>query len=126
VRRKSIVNYPVRTWRPLLRVLAIALALAIPLPALAADGSQPAAKPGLRASITHAVASARLTASPGKTRATRDESQSTPDAKAQLASRSFFRTPAGVAVLAIVGAGAGYAVYSASHDRIHSVIRQGQ
>jgi hypothetical protein len=118
------VNYPVRRWRPAVLVLAVVLALAVPLPVLAAEGSQPAAKPGLKASIPHAVASARVTAAPVKARAVREQASS--GARAELGSKSFFRTPAGVAVLAIVGAGAGYAVYSASHDRIHSVVRQGQ
>lgn len=120
------MNYPVRRWRPILRVVAIALALAIPLPALAADGPQaPPAKPGLRASIGHAVSSARLTTAPGKAKET-SQSQTTPDARAQLGRTSFFKTPAGIAVIAIVGAGAGYAVYSASQDRIHSVVRSTQ
>ena len=109
------MNYPVRRWRPAVRVLAVALALAIPLPVLAAEGSQPAARPGLKASIPHAVASA-VTAAPVKARAAREQSQTDP--KAQLDSKSFFKTPAGVVVLAVVAAGVGYAAYSASHDRI--------
>ena len=39
-------------------------------------------------------------------------------------SKSFFKTPLGVAVIAIVGSGTAYAVYSAQHDRIHSTTRQ--
>jgi hypothetical protein len=126
VRRKNIVNYPDRTSRPILRVLAIVLALAVPVPALAADGSQPAAKPGIRASVATAVAAVRTTALPRRTLASKDASQGTPDRKAPLASRSFFKTTPGVIILAVVGAGAGYTIYSASHDRIHSVIRQTQ
>jgi hypothetical protein len=38
-------------------------------------------------------------------------------------SRAFFKTPLGMAVIAIVGAGTAYAVYSAQHDRIHSAVR---
>ena len=38
-------------------------------------------------------------------------------------SRPFFKTPKGVAVLALVGAGFGYALYSKSHDRVLSAIR---
>jgi hypothetical protein len=41
-----------------------------------------------------------------------------PDPKLQ--SGSFFRTPAGVAVLAAFGAGLGYALYSSTNDRIRS------
>lgn len=40
--------------------------------------------------------------------------------KADLRSKSFFKTPAGLATLVIFGAGVGYAVYSSSNDRIRS------
>lgn len=117
------MNFQARTWRLPLRVLALVLiAAAVPLPCMAGDTSQPAARPRLQASIkpiVHAIVSARPSAPPAKL-------QATPDAKAQLGSRSFFRTPAGAVVLAVVAAGAGYALYSARHDRIHSVVRQGQ
>ena len=119
------MNYPVRRWRPAVRVLAVVLALAIPLPVLAAEGGQQAATPGLKASIPHAVASARLTA-PVKARAAKAQSQAPSEARAQLGSKSFFKSPAGMLVLAVVAAGGGYALYSVSHDRIHSVVRQGQ
>jgi hypothetical protein len=39
---------------------------------------------------------------------------------AALESGSFFKTPVGIAVLAAFGAGVGYALYSASNDRIRS------
>lgn len=38
----------------------------------------------------------------------------------ELESSSFFKTKVGVAVLAAFGAGVGYAIYSASNDRIKS------
>jgi hypothetical protein len=119
------VNNQVRTWRPALRVLALALALAaVPLPALAGEPSQPAAKPGIRASIQQVAAqqvaaSARLT--PPRAQYAR-----TQEGKAQLGSGSFFKTSAGIACLAVLAAGTGYAFYSKSHDRIHSVTRQSQ
>jgi hypothetical protein len=37
-----------------------------------------------------------------------------------LESPSFFKTPLGWAVIAVVGAGSAYAIYWAQHDRIHS------
>jgi hypothetical protein len=112
------VTYSVRTWRPAWRVLALAVAIAaLPLPALAGDPSQPVARPGIRASAAKIAASAPLAAS---------ASQGTQDAKASLNSPSFFKTPAGMIVIAVVGAGAGFAIYSASHDRIHSVVRANQ
>jgi hypothetical protein len=40
--------------------------------------------------------------------------------KSELGSPSFFKKPAGIAVLATLAAGVGYAIYSAKHDRIKS------
>lgn len=112
------MRYPVRTWRPALRVLALALAIAaVPLPALAGEPSQPIARPGIRASAANITATAQLA----------DTSAQAPsDAKEDLSKPSFFKRPAGMIVLAVVAAGAGYAIYSTSHDRIHSVVRSGQ
>jgi len=47
----------------------------------------------------------------------------TPAPDPKLESGSFFRSRAGVAVLAAFGAGLGYAIYSASNDRIRSTGR---
>lgn len=109
------MNFQVRRWRLVLRVLVLALIVAaVPLPSVAEQASQPVVKPGLKASIqpiVRAVASA--TAPPA-----RAVKKQTTDAKAQLDSRSFFRTPVGVVVVAVVAAGVGYAAYSARHDRI--------
>jgi hypothetical protein len=41
-------------------------------------------------------------------------------ATAAKESRGFFKTPAGAVALAVMAVGTGYAVYSASHDRITS------
>jgi hypothetical protein len=79
--------------------------------------SQPVAKPGIRASAENVAHSARLADAAG---------QGTPAGKAELSHPSFFKTPAGMIVLGIVAAGTGYAIYSASHDRIHSVTRANQ
>lgn len=104
--------YSVRTWRPALRVLALALVIAaVPLPGLAGEPSQPVARPGIRASAVNLAATTPLA---------RAQSQSTQDAKANLESGSFFKTPVGIAVIAVVAAGAGYAIYSTRHDRIKS------
>ena len=43
-----------------------------------------------------------------------------PEGSAALQSGSFFKSPVGIAVLAAFGAGVGYALYSASNDRIRS------
>ena len=109
------MNRPVRTWRCVIMPLLVALVVAtLPLPCAAEGASQPTASPGLKASINTA-ASALASAKP----------MSAPEAARQagaaakpLGSKAFFKTPAGVVVLAIVAAGVGYAVYSAHHDRI--------
>ncbi len=108
------------SWRLGLRALAFALVLAaVPLPGLAEESTQPVARPGLKASIARAAANAAVPAAQAQQKAA-------PPDKSQLGKASFFKTPAGIIVLAVVAAGTGYAAYSASHDRIHSVIRQNQ
>jgi hypothetical protein len=89
---------------------------AIPLPSFAGEGSQPVARPGIRASAAKIATTAPLAAA---------QSQAGPD-KASLNSGSFFKSPAGIVVLAVVAAGAGYALYSAKNDRIQSVTRAKQ
>lgn len=107
------MNRLIRKWRLALRVLVLALTVAaVPLPCLAQPPGQPAAKPGLKASIpavVHSVATAA--AKPAA-------AQATGDVKAPLESRSFFKTTTGAVVLAVVAVGAGYTLYSMSHDRI--------
>jgi hypothetical protein len=105
-------------------ILTIALTL-VPLPLLAAD--PPAAAPAqpLKSSIEmHAkrdvlVTPAKQSLSTGQS-ATRAQGSNDPHQP------GFFRSPAGIACLAVIAAGTGYALYSASHDRIHSVARQKQ
>jgi predicted methyltransferase len=107
------VNRLIRTWRLALRVLVLALIVAaVPLPCMAQQPTQAAEKPAIRASlpaVVHSVATAA--AKPAA-------AQATSDVKAPLESRSFFKTPAGAVVLAVVAVGGGYALYSMSHDRI--------
>lgn len=97
--------------RALLLVAGVAL---IPLPAMAADSARPPKTRTLEASMARIVARDLRTAA------------ATPAAKVRPAqgndksSPSFFRTPAGVLVAAVMIAGTGYALYSAQHDRIHS------
>jgi hypothetical protein len=102
-------------WRPTrARLVAIAAVLALaPMPLAAAEAT-PHTPPtiDLRAAVKKAAATTSL--SP-----LRAQASNTPD----LQSPSFFRTPLGIAVIAVVGSGAAYAVYSAHHDRIHSTAR---
>ncbi len=73
----------------------------------------------LKTSAENAVR--RLAAAPAMSQAAvQTQAPSTPD----LTSPSFFRTPLGIVVLAAVGAGTAYALYSSQHDRIHSPARK--
>jgi hypothetical protein len=114
------VNIHARPWRPVLCVLALAVAFAaVPLPALAQEPGQAAAAPGIRASIPQVTAAARLT----PPRAQFAQGQ---QGKEQLGSTSFFKSPAGIICIAVFAAGTAFVAYSASHDRIHSLVRQSQ
>lgn len=106
------------------RVLAAASALAVsvslPANALASDRAPTPAPSTIRAAVERVVAteSHRLVkVAPGAAAA---QTQSGQSGNPRLESGSFFKTPAGIAVLAAFGAGVGYALYSASNDRIRS------
>ena len=112
------VKHQFRTWRTAARVLVLAMVVtAIPLPSLAEETSKPVATP-----IKASIAKAAVTSSAAVAQA---KPATAPD-KSELGSTSFFKKPAGIVVLAVVGAGIGYMAYSMSNDRIHSVVRQNQ
>jgi hypothetical protein len=108
------------------RVAALALAVTLaPLPLAAAErASTPAPAQPLRTSIAKHASREALVASPKtaepRARQTRRQRSNNPQ------SSGFFRSPTGIACLAVIAAGTGYALYSVSHDRIHSVAREGQ
>jgi hypothetical protein len=106
------MNLQFHRWRFVLRALVVALIFtALPVPAGADDAAKPAARPGLR-SLTAKLDVLKAPA-PARARA-----QSVEVTKAPLESRSFFKKPIGVVVLAVFAAGTGYTIYSAKHDRI--------
>ncbi len=110
-------NPSLRRWS-LARIFVLAVAVALaPLPVAAADQNAP--PPGLKASAAKIVTAERLVVNKAPAKAQKDQDTS----GAGLQSGSFFKTPAGIAVIAILAAGAGYAFYSTSHDRIHSQAR---
>lgn len=88
-----------------------------------AEGRSPVSSPAtasstpLRTSAENAVR--RLATAPAASQSAA-QAASTPD----LDSPSFFKTPLGLVVLAVVGTGTAYALYSAQHDRIHSPARK--
>ena len=99
-------------------VVGVMLALA-PLPVAAAEPNPPAASIDFKAAVRKIAASETLASVPAA--AVPDRAQA--GGASPLESKSFFKTPLGAAVIAIVGAGTAYAVYSAQHDRIHSASR---
>jgi hypothetical protein len=114
------VTHTVRIWRPrVLRVLALAVAIAAaPLPALAEDAAPPVqSRPGIAASVQKIAATETLATGAKPQVAASQQGGTT---SADLGSKSFFKTPAGIITLAVVGAGLGYALYSTSHDRVES------
>jgi len=112
-------------WRgPLRRAVFVALVTALPLPLAAAGDSTASAAsaatsktPKTMQAAVHAAAmkDAALVASPRAKVAKRADQSS-----ADKQSPSFFRSGAGVVVLGVLAVGAGYAIYSASHDKINS------
>ena len=101
------------------RVVAAGMTIALasaPLAAAAADPAPPSIN--LKAAVAKAASTERLASS--TTAPAQTAQQGTAMAPE---SKSFFKTPLGIAVIAIVGSGTAYAVYSAQHDRIHSTTR---
>lgn len=103
------------------RVVAVGVMLALaPLPVAAAETIQPATPSvDFKAAVQKIAATERLASIPAAAARDRAQSSSVPN----LQSPSFFKTPLGLAVIAVVGAGSAYALYSAQHDRIHSTAR---
>jgi hypothetical protein len=101
-------------------VLALALVTAaVPVPVLAQEKSPPATQPGIQASVHKALATTPMVL-------TRVKAAKTHQTAPTAGTGSWLKTPAGIVVLAIVGVGAGYAAYSASHNRVHSAARANQ
>ena len=104
----------VRTSQWVCRVLLAALIVAAtPLPVLAGDPPVPAPpRPTLSTLVTQAAAKTPIAPARAQTASGAD--------KSQFGSPSFFKKPAGIAVLVALGAGVGYALYSTQNDRITS------
>jgi hypothetical protein len=122
------------------RLLALAAIITlVPLPVLAAEGTQSApVTPDLRASMARVVANQVLKSTDNapvvqarvpeaksaaffndRVGSARSEQGTTPERSGQ-----FFKTGPGIAVLAVFAAGVGYALYSSQHDRVHSPGKQ--
>lgn len=98
------------------RMLVVALILtALPLPAFAGETPPPppTPRPTLMALVQQAAAVTPIAPA-------REQSATGATDKTQFASSSFFKKPAGIAVLAAFVAGVGFAIYSTQHDRVSS------
>lgn len=103
-------------WRAV--VLAIITTLS-PLPVAASDALTPEKAPTIKASMETIVAR-DLTAAPVRPAAARSARQGPTPGSAS----GFFKSRAGMVALVAMVAGTGYALYSASHDRIHSAAKK--
>jgi len=116
-----------RARRPLAIVCAFAIScMLVPTHAWAEDrGSSSSSNPTtLRTSVDRAaVAESQRLARQHARHNANAQTQAPSPGESELASGSFFKKPVGIAVLAALGAGVGYALYSTSNDRIRSTGR---
>ena len=108
-----------RVWRHTrARIVAGGMTIALASVPLAAADPSSAPVITLKAAVEKAAATEPLAA-----RTTTPAQPAQPEAAMAPESKSFFKTGLGLAVIAIVGTGTAYALYSAQHDRIHSSAR---
>lgn len=114
------MKHLVRPWRrPVARVLMLALAVgSAPICCLAGEPPGPQqsqSTPQLAASIDKAVQHEVAVMAKGSPAVARQTGASSPGS-----SPSFFKTKVGIATIALVAAGTGFALYSTKHDRVTS------
>jgi hypothetical protein len=115
------VTLRISSWRGILPragLLAAIIAL-VPLPLTAAEGGAQGKAPTIKRSMEQIVAR-DVASAPASARVVRRARLS----QSAGASEGFFKTGPGIVALAVLAAGTGYALYSASHDRIHSAGKQ--
>jgi hypothetical protein len=105
-------------WRGLggragLLVLTAAL---IPLPVAASEAAPAQTTPTAKTSLHEAVARAAVKAAKAPIARTSERRAD----KADKGTAAFFKSGPGIAVLAVMAVGTGYAIYSANHDKITS------
>lgn len=111
-----MTTWGTRFCQRIARVVGVTVITAlVPLPAFADDTANPQQIPTLKASAARLVARevAAAPSGPARVREARQGSTSTN-------STAFFKSRPGIIALTVLAAGTGYALYSASHDRIHS------
>lgn len=100
--------------------LLVLMAALIPLP-VAASEAAPASQttPTVKTTSLH-DAVAREAVKAAKAPATRTSERRADKASADKGTAAFFKSGPGIAVLAVMAVGTGYALYSVQHDRITS------
>ncbi len=114
------MKYLLRPWRrTVARLLVLALAVgAAPVNCLAGEpAGPPQSAPTLSASIQKAVQQESGKVAKVSPKAARQAGASAPG---DTSSGGFFKSKAGIITLVLLGAGAGYAFYSTSNDRVTS------
>jgi hypothetical protein len=103
-------------WRGALprAVLLAAAAMLVPVPGMASDAKDVTKRKTIQVSMQEIVK--REAARTPAVRATATRAQTNTSKE----SPGFFRSGPGMVALAVMIAGTGYALYSASHDRVHS------
>jgi hypothetical protein len=87
-----------------------------PLPAAASDAVTPEKAPTLKKASMERIVARDLPTTPARPAVARPARQG----QSPGGSPGFFKSGPGMVVLVVMAAGTGYALYSASHDRIHS------
>jgi hypothetical protein len=95
--------------------------ISAPLPGLAAEHQPTAPNPNTASLLVQAHQAAASLVRPSELQAQASQAQTpAPAGTEDRDSWAFFKSPIGIAVLATLAVGTGYAIYSAQHDRIHS------
>jgi hypothetical protein len=111
------VTVRTRSWcgRMIRAATLVTIAALIPLPAAASDTATTPSPPTIRKSMEK-IGVRDVAAKPVRKDVARDDRQGS----SAGSSPGFFKTKPGIIALAVMGAGVGYALYSAQNDRIHS------
>jgi hypothetical protein len=108
-------------------VLLVLCASFVPLPALAAEATvdaKPPARPAAAVAPAPDLHGAVIKAVEREVAVRPSAGRRSQGGAPNAGSPSFFKSPAGIAVLAVFAAGVGYAIYSTQNDRINSPGKQ--
>lgn len=99
--------------------LLVLMAALIPLPVAASEAAPAEPTPTVKTTSLH-DAVAREAVKAAKAPAMRTSERRAAKAGADKGTAAFFKSGPGIAVLAVMAVGTGYAIYSANHDKITS------